>query len=174
MAANFDTIYNLNSQIVADIKKELRLQGHFLTGDLERSFEERQSNTQGEIFLEAFAYAFLKDLEEGVLPSEIPALDKNSQEFVNLAKWVKLRGLPDAGRFYTSPETIAEAIWRKWQRKGKPLESSKQFSKTGEVLGAITEVFHKNDEKYFKEIDEAIVKNLDTTFENFNVGLDKI
>jgi hypothetical protein len=157
-------IAKVNFQIVADIKKELRLQGHYLTGGLERSFEEKQSNTDGNIYLEAFAYAYLEQLEKGLLATEIPILDKNSQEFINLARWVKLRGLPDAGRFYTSPETIAEAIWRKWQNKGKPLETSKQFSKTGEITGAIENVFKKNEEEYFKKIDEEVVKTLDLQF----------
>jgi hypothetical protein len=167
-------IPKLNFQIVADIKKELRLQGHFLTGELEHSFVEKQSNTDGEIFFEAYAYAFLQELEQGLSKDEIPAFNKNSQEFANLVKWVKLRGLPDSGRYYVSAETIAESIWRKWQRVGKPLEGSKAFSQTGEILGAITEVFHKNDDKYFNSIDEEVVKVLDATYENFNVAIDKI
>jgi hypothetical protein len=147
----------INFQIVEDIKKELRLQGHYLTGALENSMEPRQSITE----LEAFAYAYLQELEQGVPASEIPALNKGSQEFINLVKWVKLRGLND-GRL--SADSIAEAIWRKWQRKGKPLESSKEFSKTGEILGAVETVFKKNEADYFAQIDEEVVLTLDKNF----------
>lgn len=157
-------IAKLNYKIVADIKRELRLQGHYLTGDLERSFQEKQSNTDGQVYLEAYAYAYLQELEKGLTKDEIPAFNKSSPEFANLVKWVKLRGLPDAGEFYTSAETIAEAIYRKWQRKGKPLESSKEFSQTGEILGAVSGTFNKNDDLYFNQIDEEVVKTLDLNF----------
>lgn len=161
---NGANIAKINFKIVDDIKKELRLQGHYLTGDLERSFEERQVLNEGEIILEAYAYAFLQQLEKGVEAADIPAFNKNSTEFKNLVQWVRKRGLPDAGRFYTSPETIAEAIWRKWQKEGKPLDSSKQFSKTGEVIGAIDTVFKRQEEEYFNSIDEEAVLSLDKTF----------
>lgn len=148
----------INYQIVEDIKKELRLQGHFATGALEESFEPKQSINE----LEAFAYAYLQELEEGVEASEIPALNKRSNEFLNLVKWVKLKGLESAGRNFMSAESIAEAIWRKWQKKGKPLETSKQFSKTGQITGAVEAVFKKGN--YFEQIDEEVVLTLDKNF----------
>lgn len=161
---NGANIAKINFKIVDDIKKELRLQGHYLTGSLERSFEERQTLDGNDIALEAFAYAYLEQLNNGVEASEIPALNKSSSEFKGLVQWVKKRGLETAGRFYTSAETIAEAIWRKWQKEGKPLETSKAFSKTGEILGAVEIVFKRDEEKIFNSIDEEAVLSIDKTF----------
>jgi hypothetical protein len=161
---NGANIAKINFKIVDEIKKELRLQGHYLTGSLERSFEERQTLDENEIALEAFAYAYLEQLEKGVEASDIPALNKSSSEFQGLVQWVKKRGLETAGRFYMSADSIAEAIWRKWQKEGKPLETSKAFSKTGEILGAVDTVFKKHEESIFQQLDEEAVLSLDKTF----------
>ncbi|MCZ2085372.1 MAG: hypothetical protein LC112_13980 [Flavobacteriales bacterium] len=164
MSINSKAIAQINYEIVADIKKELRLQGHYLTGELERSFEEKEIFDEFEIVLEAFAFAFLKDLERGVPASEIGPLDVNSDEFRGLVKWVRLRGLETAGERYMSASSIAEAIWRKWQKKGKPLETSKQFSKTGEILGAIETVFERKGDEVFSRIDDEVVLTIDKKF----------
>ena len=63
-----------------------------------------------------------------------------------------------------SADSIAEAIWRKWQKEGKPLETSKAFSKTGEILGAVDTVFKKHEESIFQQLDEEAVLSLDKTF----------
>lgn len=165
---NGANIAKINFQIVADIKQELRLQGHYLTGELEQSFQEKQILNESEVVLEAYAYAFLQDLEKGVQAEDIPPLNVSSKEFANLVKWVKLRGLDTNGYLRLSAESIAEAIWRKWQKDGKPLATSKEFSKTGEILFAVANVFSKQDENYFAKIDEEVVLSLDKEFFNDN------
>lgn len=166
-------LVRVNRQIISDIKQELRLQGHYLTGELESSFQDRELVEQRGIVIEAYAYAFLKDLEEGVEANDIPEFNKNSDEFRNLVRWVKLRGLENSGRYFMSAESIAEAIWRRWQKEGKPLEGAKKFSSTGTVLGAVTETFYRNEDKYFKDIDDEVIKEMDLYFENSNVVFDK-
>jgi hypothetical protein len=144
----------VNYAIVADIKKELRAQGHFLTGELEQSFVEKQSID----YLEAYAFAFLEDLEKGVQANNIPELNVNSKEFANLVYWVGQRG------FRGNHFIIAKNIWKAWQREGKPLEGSKKHSSTGEVLHAVEIAFTRNEEKYFKEIDDQVITNIDKEF----------
>lgn len=161
---NGAAIAKINFKIVQDIKNELRNQGHFFTGSLEQSFEEKQILTESDVILEAYAYAYLEDLEKGVAADKIPALDTKSEEFINLAKWVKAKGLESAGRTYMSAESIAEAIWRKWQKVGKPLDSSKEFSKSGEILNAIDITFGKYATDYFNMIDEEAVLTIDKQF----------
>ena len=153
-------VAKINYEIVADIKKELRLQGHYLTGELEASFTEKQSVSDGDIYMEAYAFAFLEDLEKGIEASKVPELNVRSKEFANLVYWVGRRG------FTGNHFLIAKNIWKAWQREGYPLQSSKQYSKTGQITGAVEEVFNKQSETYFNRIDEEAILDIDKKFFN--------
>ena len=77
-----------NKEITDDIKEELRLQGHFLTGALERSIREIVIETPNGFQLTASAAEYMTDLEEGVPSHHISLNLKSIQE---MTRYVELR-----------------------------------------------------------------------------------
>lgn len=150
-----DKLVPLNRQIVKDIQEELRLQGHYDTGNLERSMDPRETYEGGTLVLEAYAAGYIEELENGLKPSEIVISESERQDLI---EWVRRK---ISGGSFLPPETIAGLIIQKWKREGKPLEGSKQYSKNGKILGAIKDSFENNEQEYFKRMDEAIEVELD-------------
>ena len=77
-----------NNAINADIKAELRAQGHYLTGALEASLKSREIDESGNIVLTAEALGYIKDLETGLNPDQ---LDMSNSRLQELTRYVELR-----------------------------------------------------------------------------------
>ncbi len=75
-----DKLVPLNRQIVKDIQEELRLQGHYDTGNLERSMDPRETYEGGTLVLEAYAAGYIEELENGLKPSEIVISESERQD----------------------------------------------------------------------------------------------
>lgn len=157
----FDTA---NRSIVDDIKREWRLQGHYLTGNLERSLQERVIEENGDIVLTAEALAYLEQLEK-----ETPAdqISLSQTEYMQLVNWVQLRGMASG---FEEATKVASAILKKWHEEGRPTENSKTFSQTGERTKAITTTFETNDGRYGQIIDNTVVGQFDNEFNTIKSG----
>lgn len=140
-----------------EIKQELKDQGHYLTGALDRSIDEEIDGDD----ITGQALEYLNRLNDGVAAANIGPLNKSSSEFRKLVQWVKQRGLEHNGERFMTAESIAEAIWRKWQKEGMPTENSKMYSKTGERTGALNIAFASVEDK----LDRHMNKGLDAVFE---------
>lgn len=145
----------LNKQIKDDIRDELRLQGHFLTGELDRSFTVSEEQVGDSIVLSATALLYVEELEKGV-PANLINADVNK-----VAKWVLERNLTTN---FSQAKTIAFLIIRKWKKVGKPLETSKEFSSTGEILHAMQIAFDANQSNYIQRIDSIVFGEIDKEF----------
>lgn len=157
--------YNFINIIISnDIKEQLRLQGHFFSGDLERSITPEKILEFGNIVLTARALDYIKELEYGVPASRI---NPNSEDIGKIAKWVLERNL------VTNPAqatTAARLIIQKWQKQGKPLETSKEYSKTGQILHAISITLREQEQKYYRLIDDETISILDKEFNHVKSG----
>jgi hypothetical protein len=151
-----ELFYPLSKKIIDEIKNELRLQGHYDTGELERSFNELFSEKKGLLTLSATALGYLDELELGVDASKI---DSNNIDIPKLASWVGRKIKPSG----ISNVQLAFLILKKWKKEGKPLSGSETFSKTGSTILAIEQVFQKND-SYTSEIDSVVYNTLDEEF----------
>jgi hypothetical protein len=151
------SLIKVNEKIVDDIKHELRLQGHYAFGHLEESFRRHELKEGNEYVLTAEALAYIEELESGVPASGIKT---DSANFDGLVKWVELK----IGARGKAAASVAYAIIRKWKQEGKPLETSRRFSRSGEIKHAIQITFQKNESTYFEEIDKAVITELDTIF----------
>lgn len=148
----------INKMMIADIKKELRLQGHHDTGKLERSFKEYEGVIKNELILQAYALGYITDLEEGVPASKIRVTEA---DFEDLKGWVKRK----IGAATPAEATgIAAAIVRKWRKEGKPLPNSRNFSSTGESTNAIKITVERNETKYDNAMDRLIENEIDIEF----------
>ena len=160
MPFNGGNIVKVNRRITADIKKELRQQGHYLTGALEQSIIEKETLTQSDIIIEAFGFAYIQDLEQGI-PAEKIVINVNSLS--EMTKYVELR-MGYKGR---NAAKVALRILQKQKIEGNPTEASKRFSKDGERLHAVAKTFERNEAKYFEMIDAEVMLVIDNALSKF-------
>ena len=157
MATDTSIFKKANKAIIFDIQKELRLQGHYLTGALEASIEEREVHENGGITLTAKAAEYLRTLEEGIQPEDIVI---NSDKLAEMTKYVELRMGYRGGKAMQ----VAYRILQKQALEGNPTNSSYKYSKTGKRTEAVSETFNKNENRYGAMVDTAVVGSLDTIF----------
>lgn len=157
------TIKLIDTSLQGDLKKELRDQGHFLTGTLERSIQSKQTTSGGKAISEIEALDYADDLFEGVPPEHI-----DQSDIAGLTKYAQKRfGLSGKAAI-----KAAVAIARKHAKEGNPTRNSYQYSKTGERLFANVDAYNKNESEYAqfledgvgKEIDQFIDKTFEQTF----------
>jgi len=149
---------NINVLIMDEVKKELRLQGHYATGELEDSMKGYDATLKNENLLQAYALMYIKELEFGVPAAKIKL---SESEFQNLRKWTIIKGLASNQAEATQ---IAAAIVRTWKRDGKPSQGSREFSQTGDVLGAIKTTFEKNEQVFSDVIFDEVSEEVDKRF----------
>ena len=152
-----------NKSIIEDIKTELRLQGHYLTGALEASLHDEEIAENGGVTLTASALGYLEDLETGI-PSE--QIQLTSGRLAEMTRYVELR----MGYQGKKALSVAYAIIKKQQKEGMPTSGSYAFSKTGFRTEAIEQTFEKNQDKYVGEIDVATFNSLDNIFNQVKSG----
>lgn len=128
------------------IKKEIRNQGHFLTGNLERSLTATLTEGNNETILEGEIAFYAGILNAGVSPERA-----SMKQFPFLVKFWQLRGLDPK-----TAKRAAAATIRKWMKEGMPTNASKRFSKTGQRKGALSIALARVS----KRVDEVIVTDL--------------
>lgn len=157
------TIKQTSIHLELDLKKELRAQGHFLTGALERSIQSKQTTSGGKSVIEMEALDYADDLFEGKPPEHI-----DESDIAGLTKYAEKRFGYSGNRAIKA----AVAIARKHAKEGMPTKASYRFSTTGERLFANVEAYNKNEAEYGNfletgvsaEIDRFIDKTFDQTY----------
>lgn len=163
MATNTNIFKEVNESIINDIKNELRLQGHYLTGALEESIEEREIAENGGVTLTAKAAAYIESLEKGIDAKDIKI---NSQSLAEMTRYVELRMGYKGGKAMK----VALLILQKQKEEGNPTFNSMQYSKTGRRREALKETFEKNQSRYSSMIDNTVVGQLDNQFHQIKSG----
>lgn len=163
MASNSNIFNAANQAIVEDIKNELRLQGHYLTGALEASLRAMEISENGKLVLTAGALGYLEDLEHGIPANEISIDAKSVAEMTG---YVTLR-MGYTGKYATK---VAIAILRKQQKEGNPTRGSYAYTKTGFRTEAVSDTFADHQPKYIAMIDDAAIGSLDKSFHEIKSG----
>ena len=119
------------------LAKELKDQGHFLTGALEASINNSSRVIEGGNKSELIGWAldYAQDLETGK-----KRFGKNHLQ--ELFKYFILRGLPQ-----NEAMSAAVRTYKKHNEEGMPTEASKRFSKTGERKHFIDRTWKENEQK---------------------------
>lgn len=131
---------------------ELRDQGHYLTGSLERSINGSYRVINGNRKTEANGYALDYAIK----------LDSPQHEFRNLpsvgelVRYFILRGLP-----IMEAKRAAVATRKKHEKEGMPTKASSRFSKTGVRTEFINRTWKNNEQK----IDSMIESGMDKIFD---------
>lgn len=160
MADSTQIFHPANQAIIDDIKKELRLQGHYLTGALESSLTPKEINENGGVTLTASALGYLEDLEKGISPNNISATVEEMTRYVNLR-------MGYTGKYAIK---VAIAILKKQRKEGSPTKASYEFTKTGERKFAVEDTFYNNQPRYVNMLDDATIGSLDNSFTQIKSG----
>lgn len=160
------TIRSLDQQLSQNLKKELRDQGHYLTGALEQSVQSRFVSNSDGVTLEMVALDYINDLETGIPGNQIDVTDASYIE--GLARYAKLRfGLKSDRQALRAAFRIAA----KHRKEGMPTRNSYQFSSTGERTEAVQTSYDEHardnekllEDTFSTELDELIDKTFDQT-----------
>ncbi len=147
------TIQRITAAMVSNLKKELRDQGHYLTGALENSIRARQSGGGNTIVSEIDALDYADDLFEGVRPEHIDAASHLPAMIEYAKKRFKVSG--------KQAIRAGAAIARKHAREGIPTANSYNFSSTGERLFANVESYNKNEAEYNQIFEKQASNEID-------------
>lgn len=148
------TISKLSSDLERDLAKELRDQGHYLTGVLERSINSRISSAGNSAVLDVEALDYINDLNTGIPASQIQVDVAYVQE---LAAYAQKRFGVSGGAALRAGYNIA----KKHAQEGNPTQASYQFSNTGDRLHAIEDSYQKNEAGYDQQIETSLGLELD-------------
>ena len=150
-----------------EMKKELRAQGHVLTGRLVQSFEVVTDQNAFEITAGVKMAFYGEWVNTGIKPINIPfqrGSGKKSSKYIDgLIDFFRRRGLSDkeARRAAFATATIHK-------REGYPTKASRRFSSTGRRTGALNIAIARRTASIEGVIDEqlgeAVLAELDTTF----------
>jgi hypothetical protein len=146
------TIKQIDIHLQLDLKKELRDQGHYLTGTLERSIQSKQTTSGGKTVIEIEALDYADDLFEGKPPEHI-----DQSDIAGLTVYAQKR----FGLSGKSAIKAAVAIARKHREEGMPTQNSYQFSSTGERLFANVEAYNKNEAEYNQFLETGVSSEMD-------------
>lgn len=158
------TLKYLDKTLEQDLKTELRLQGHYLTGELERSINSTETLLANGVTLDVLAADYINALETGIPASEI----KFTPEYVaGILRYTQLRFKVSGA----AAVKIANAIMDAHKREGMPTHQSLAFSETGTRIHVLEETYNGHEEFYNQlvedslsfEIDEAIDKTFTIT-----------
>lgn len=150
---------------VEAIKISFRMQGHRLTGGLEKSINYKVSldGAGARVFILMEDYGVIQD--QGVSAQNIPfgggGSAKRSKYIQGLTEFAQKRFSVDI----KEAESIAFAIANVHKREGMHTRASNRFSKTGKRRGAIKEALDDTQEEREQLIQEALSKAIKVTFE---------
>ena len=155
------TIEKVADVFIANLKDELRDQGHHLTGELEASIKTFLYNRRTQ-FVHVLAEDYIHELDQGV-----PAwrISKSDAYVFAMIEYVKKR----MGASHSEANQIGWAIAKKHRREGMPTEASKIWSDNGERTGAIKRTDDRSafeselvfEDEIEKEIDSLILTSFD-------------
>lgn len=108
-----EDVSRLITEMFADIKRNAQGSGHYDTGKMIGSLEQRYRNEDGVMTFEVWANKYFGTLDTGSAPARRRGSDAEREEFLRqLAGWCQRKGFPQAG---LSPEGYARAArWLKW------------------------------------------------------------
>lgn len=167
------TIYTLEKGLISNLRKELRDQGHYLTGALETSIKGDRLSESNRAVLDVYANDYINPVNTGVPAANIPfdsssrSGAKSSKYIEGLKQFAKIKfGLDDKAAL-----GAAFAIAKTHEKEGMPTAASYSHSSNSRRTMSIEESYNQNESEYNTliedglslEIDVLIDKTFDTT-----------
>jgi hypothetical protein len=139
------------------IRKELRDQGHYLTGELERSLEAQSTQTDKASLLEGYSAHYMEWVNNG-----FKAKSASFKQFPFLVQYFVARGYPEKTTDGSlSANQLAAMTINKWMKEGMPTASSNRFSQVTRRKLAIENAFQDNKQN----LDNYMLGGLDSVVE---------
>lgn len=167
------TIHALEKGLISNLQKELRDQGHHLTGSLEQSIKGTRATENNRVVLDVYANDYIDPVNTGVSAERIPfdssrrSGAKFSQYIEGLKQFAKIKfRLDDKAAL-----GAAFAIAKKHEKEGMPTADSYTHSSNNRRTMSIDESYKDNEKEYdiliegglSREIDDLIDKTFTTT-----------
>lgn len=150
-----ETISKAANTLEQGLTKELRDQGHYLTGALERSITSKTVSSGNAETLEMSALDYIDDLDLGVKPNEIGNYIEHVEAMTKYAE--KRMGV--RGRLALK---VGRRIAQKHAFAGIPTKKSYEYSITGERLHVIEETYEHSETLFETQIDDGLSDELDS------------
>lgn len=167
------TIHTLEKGLIANLRKELRDQGHHLTGSLEDSIKGSRTASNNRVVLDVYGNDYINPVNTGVPAANIP-FDSNSRSGAKSSKYIE--GLKQFAKIKFGLDDKAAlgaafAIAKKHEKEGMPTAASYAHSSNNRRTMSIEESYNQNEREYdtvieaglSREIDDLIDKTFDTT-----------
>ena len=148
------TLRYLDKTLESDLKAELRAQGHYLTGELERSINSTLQEIAGGESLEVTAADYIQQLETGVPASQIRA---TPAYYAAIEKYVELR----FGLFGAKAAHVASLIVSKHKAHGMPTAESYAYSDTGHRTEVLEDTYNGHEDYYNQIVGDSLSYELD-------------
>lgn len=140
-----DIFKSAETMIHAFIRKEMRAQGHKLTGKLSDSLKAKITTSGNFSFMEGFAAYYIKFVNDG-----FPARSASFKQAPFLIRYFVLRGFERRDAVWLAFATI-----KKWMKEGMPTVASNRFSSVTRRKLMIENAFQDNDLKLNKHIEKG-------------------
>jgi hypothetical protein len=150
----------LGSFLKLELKKELELQGHVVTGDLLRSIEVEVEKKVGGTDLVGSMLSYGIDLNYGLSPADVKKIPLG-RRIGGLKGWIKLRGLL-SGASDREITSFAFAITKTHEKVGFPSPAAARFSRTGKNTEFMDDVFEREKNEIRGSIADAINRAFDS------------
>lgn len=148
------TLKYLDKTLEQDLKTELRLQGHYLTGELERSINSDLVEDGNGVTLEVVAADYINQLETGLTPDEIFFGEAYTS---GILRYVQLR-FKVAGQ---EAIEIAGKIIAMHAREGMPTLASYKYSETGNRTEVLEDTYNTHEDQYDQIVEDSLGYELD-------------
>ena len=151
-----DTLDKIFEVVKVQWAKEIRIQGHSLTGSLERSLEAKYIKVLKGFIIDFLANDYGNILDAGTKPNRIPFNEGSgatkSKYIDGLTDFAKKRfGLNDK-----EAQSAAFAIAKTQKKEGMPTKNSFRFSKNGKRTGLIDDTLENATPAIEKIIEDSI------------------
>lgn len=160
MKTEQNILQKVDKQIKKSLSGELKAQGHYLTGGLERSIQGEIKDIADGASLEGTMASYGFILEHGTTPAKIPYQEnsgaKSSKYISGLINYFKLRGLSEK-----EAKQAAFATAKVQKREGMPTANSYQHAKNNERKLFI----EKTAATISNTVDAIVSEEMDTTVE---------
>lgn len=157
----------LSELLIGEFRKELKDQGHNLSGRLSKSLQITPIFNRGQITLLGSFFNYGAPVDQGVTASKIPftpGSGKKSSKYIDgLIRFVKLRRIETDDK---KAKSVAFAIAFKHKKEGMPTKSSFKFSKNGRRRGWISHVLDSNEQVISELISDIFENEVNTNIDN--------
>jgi len=157
----------LSELLLEEFRKELKDQGHNLTGKLSKSLQIRTTAGAGEISLIGSFLRYGAAIDQGVKPERVPFTpnsgNKTSKYITGLINFVKLRRIATND---AKAKSIAFAIAFKHKKEGIPTKSSYKYSSNGRRLGWISDTLDRNSDTITELLQDIFEKEVNINIDN--------